>query len=60
MDKRELGLTNADVADIIYSLNDRDFYEVMTELNKKNSTEKSIGEWIDMCMDEIGNLGIVN
>lgn len=53
MNKRELGLTNADIADIIYNLNDRDFYEVMTELNK--SSEKSIGEWIDMCMQEIEN-----
>ena len=57
MDKRSLGLTNADIADIIYNLNDRDFYEVMTELNKRlnKSSEKSIGEWIDMCMQEIEN-----
>lgn len=54
MNKRELGLTNADIADIIYNLNDRDFYEVMTELDKKNSTGKSIGEWVDFCLEEIG------
>lgn len=51
MTKKELGLTNSDIAELINNLSDEDFYEVMTLLPKE--TDYTIGEFIDKCLDEI-------
>lgn len=53
MDKRELGLTNAQIAELIYNLNDFDFLEVFMLFYEKANTELSIGTWIEACLKEI-------
>lgn len=51
MTKKELGLTNSEIAELIDNLSDDDFYEVMMLLPKE--TDHTIGETIDMWLDEI-------
>lgn len=53
MDKRKAGLTNSQIAEVIFNLNDSDFYEVFTELHRKTEKGCAIGQFIDMCMEEI-------
>lgn len=54
MDKKQAGLTNSQIAELIWNLNDRDFLEVFEELNNKvGKTDLSIGELIDICFNEI-------
>lgn len=53
IDKKQAGLTNSQIAELIWNLNDRDFLEVFEELNNRAKTKKSIGEFIDICLNEI-------
>ena len=53
MDKKQVGLTNSQIAELVWNLDDRDFLEVFEELNNRAKTKKSIGEFIDICLDEI-------
>ena len=53
--KKSLGLTNAQIAELIDNLSDDDFYEVMN-LQGKDAEERkvmTVGQWIDMVMMEI-------
>lgn len=53
MNKKEVGLTNYQIAEIINSLCDDDFLEVFDELRGMNVIVGTIGCWVDECLREI-------
>lgn len=56
INKKQVGLTNSQIAELIFNLNDRDFYEVFELLHDKTEKDLTIGQFIDMCMNEIKSI----
>lgn len=56
MDKKKAGLTNPQIAELIWNLNDEDFVEVFENIESRIQKELTIGEFIDVCISEVKNL----
>lgn len=56
MNKKELGLTNNDLACIIDNLSDDDFLEVMEIIGKAHNIHAThVGGWLNTVVEEIQN-----
>lgn len=56
MDKKKAGLTNPQIAELIWNLNDEDFVEVFENIESRIQKELTVGEFIDICISEVKNL----
>lgn len=56
MDKKKAGLTNSQIAELIWNLNDEDFAEVFKNIESRIQKELTVGEFIDVCISEVRNL----
>lgn len=56
MDKKKAGLTNSQIAELIWNLNDEDFVEVFENIESRIQKELTVGEFIDVCISEVRNL----